>query len=309
MNQNKIRFTGIMPALITPFCSDGTVNFKTLEELIEFHLSAGVDGFYICGSSGEGVVQTVEMRKAVCRCAVSAVAGRGKVIVQTGSINPSEAFELARHAAQTGADGISSVSPSFYYHYTEHEIIDYYRKLARCSSLPVLLYAVPLVELANVRKIVGELIKVPNIIGLKDTRADFFELWRLRQLNGGCINIINGPDECLLCGLAMGADGGIGATYNIMPEMFVNLYRDFRAGNFAAAQEWQFRINKIIDVILNHAKSSCIGTIKLTLQLCGFNVGTQCYPAESFTAEETARFQAAMEQAGYDFQQRKNRLH
>ncbi len=297
----KKKFSGVMSALVTPFDGQGKINKSTVRSMVEHQLASGICGFYICGSTGEGVTMTSAQRREMCETVMDANAGRGKIIVQTGSINCEESFELARHATEAGADGISSVAPSFYYRYTRNEIIDYYTRLAGSTDLPLLLYAVPLVSVENVTGIIEKLLPIENIIGLKDTRADFFEMWKLSRLNNGNINIINGSDECLLCGLGMGADGGIGATYNIMPELFSELYRNFVSKDFFAAQALQGRINRIIQVLLSHAKSSCIGTIKLTLRLRGMDAGTQRYPAEDFTREETDSFKKAMLQAGYDF--------
>ncbi len=297
----KKKFTGVMSALVTPFDAMDKINKRAVKALVEYQLASGIGGFYLCGSTGEGVVMTSAQRKEMCETVLEANAGRGKIIVQTGSINCEESFELARHATQAGADGISSVPPSFYYRYTRSEIIDYYKRLAGNTSLPLLLYAVPLLAVGNVTEIIEKLLSVENVIGLKDTRADFFEMWKLSQLNHGDINIINGPDECLLCGLAMGADGGIGATYNVMPELFSELYRCFASKDFFAAQVLQGRINRIIQVLLSHAKSSCVGTVKLTLRLRGLDVGTQRYPAEDFTPAEVDSFKEAMLQAGYNF--------
>ncbi len=290
-----------MSALVTPFDERGKINKNAVKALIEYQLASGISGFYLCGSTGEGVVMTSAQRKEMCETVLEVNAKRGKVIVQTGSINCEEAFDLTRHATESGVDGISSVAPSFYYRYTRNEIIDYYTRLAENTHLPVLLYAVPLLTVENVTEIIEKLLSVENIIGLKDTRADFFEMWKLSRLNDGDINIINGSDECLLCGLAMGADGGIGATYNVMPELFSELYRSFVSKDFFSAQTLQWRINRIIQVLLSHAKSSCIGTVKLTLRLRGMDVGTPRYPAEDFTRDEVDSFKDAMLRAGYSF--------
>jgi N-acetylneuraminate lyase len=88
------------------------------------------------------------------------------------------------------------------------------------------------------------------MIGLKWTSYDYFTMHRIKELRGGDINVVNGPDECLLCGLSMGADGGIGATYNVMPKLFQKIYVSFRAGDLKAAQDAQFKANKLIGILL-----------------------------------------------------------
>jgi hypothetical protein len=165
---------------------------------------------------------------------------RGKVIVHTGAINSKEVIELTKFATAAGADGISSILPSIYFQYNFNEIVRFYSDIAANTDLPILIYANHTGNGVNMTQLLKELLKIDNIVGAKDTRSNYYALWDLKQLNNGDVNIINGPDESLLCGLAMGADGGIGATYGAMPELFVGIYREFKAGNIKKAQELQF---------------------------------------------------------------------
>ena len=93
----------------------------------------------------------------------------------------------------------------FYFRYTLSETFDYYKSLADRTSRPVLVYANPQTATGmDINAVVAELLKIENVCGVKDTRANYYQLWRLKQLEGGDINVINGPDESLLCGLMMG---------------------------------------------------------------------------------------------------------
>lgn len=280
---DKIHFSGVMPALLTPIREDGTVNRGVARSLTEWLLGQGAMGFYVCGSTGEGPLMTVNARKEMLETVIETVNHRVPVIAHIGSINTAEGVELTKHATAAGADGVSSVPPNFYFTYGEEEIKDYYRRLAENTSLPFILYAVPQMANVDINGIVEDLLKVPNIVGLKDTRGKYYEMWKLRQLNGGNINIINGPDEMLICGLTMGADGGIGSTYNIMIKWYAELYRQFKAGNFAAAREMQNRINKVIKVLLAH---NCLRALKSYLGAYGFDLGQCMFPRQAVGAEE-----------------------
>ncbi len=296
---SKVKFTGILPALVTPLDDKGKVKAKVVKTLIDDSLKAGVSGFYVAGGTGEGVLLDARQRRAVTEAAVEANAGRGKIIVHTGSINSAEVMALTRHATAAGADGISSVLPSLYFGYTMAEIIDFYKEMAANTDLPILVYANHTGNGIDVNKMVERLLEVENIIGAKDTRENYFKMWQLKQLNGGDINVINGPDESLLCGLTVGADGGIGATYGMMPELFVELYRKFKAGDLAGAQEVQHRLNRIIGIVIAWAEGNVIRPVKESLRLSGYEVGGAVYPAAEYPAEKRAAFRAAMEAAGY----------
>ncbi|MBQ4107361.1 MAG: dihydrodipicolinate synthase family protein [Lentisphaeria bacterium] len=299
---SKIHFRGIMPALITPLTADGKVNAAAVKALMDDNYAKGVTGFYVTGGTGEGPLLSAAQRKAMVEAAIEANAGRGKIIVHTGSINADEAMDLTVHADRAGADGISSVPPSFYFRYTLEETVDYYKKLASNTSRPVIVYANPQSATGvDVNAVLEQLLPIGNICGVKDTRANYYLLWQLKQLAGGDINVINGPDESLLCGLMMGADGGIGSTYGLMPEKYVKLYKHFCAGELEEARAMQSRINKIISVLLGYARPTVITPVKEALMLCGFAAGDALYPASPFTAETRAMFKKDMEKAGFVF--------
>lgn len=296
---NKQMFTGILPALVTPLDKKGRVRAETVKKMVNDQLAAGVDGFYVAGGTGEGVLLTVDQREAMAEAAVAANAGRGKVIVHTGSINSEEVMELTRHATKIGADGISSILPSVYFGYSMDETVDFYKRLATNTNLPVLVYANHTGNNIDINKMVDRLMAVENIVGAKDTRNHYFLMWQLKRLNGGNINVINGPDESLLCGLTMGADGGIGCNYNLMPELFVALYRKFRENDLAGARAVQDRINRVISVTVGWSAGNIIRPVKASLRLSGYDVGSAVYPAGDYPAEELKAFKRAMEEAGY----------
>lgn len=300
---SKIKFTGIMPALITPLDAAGKVKKDTVKQLVDHYLKCGVDGFYSVGGTGEGVLLTLDQRKAMAQAAIEANAGRGKVIVHTGAINSLEVLELTRFATAAGADGISSIMPSVYFKYNFDETLRFYRDIAENTDLPILIYANHTGNGIDMNKLMEELLKIDNICGAKDTRSNYYAMWQLKQLNNGDINVINGPDEALLCGLAMGADGGIGATYGAMPELFTGIYREFRAGNIAGAQELQSQACKIIRIMLKYAAGSVVKPLKEMLRINGIDAGVDIYPAGEFSKERSKEMKAELQSAGYVFWQ------
>jgi N-acetylneuraminate lyase len=294
----NIVFKGIMPAIITPYGDDGKVKSKTAAELVNWHLDSGVTGFYVCGGTGEGPVLTKEARMEMAEAVIDANNSRGKVLVHVGAFNSKEAIELTRHATKIGADGISSLPPNFYYDYSDDEIYDYYKTLAENTDLPVLMYATTTIKSKDINMLLRKMMEIDNIVGIKDTRRNYHQMWQAKQINDGDINVVNGPDEMLICGLSMGADGGIGSTYNVMPEKFVELYDCFIKKDIKGAQKMQTEINKIVDVLI---KYGVINAVKCALTLKGFESGNAAYPSRVYTKEQISSLKSDLEKAGYKF--------
>lgn len=304
---SNIKFKGVMPALVTPLDKNGEVNSKSVAPLVNYCLDRGQAGFYVGGSTGEGPVLGREARMKVAEATVNAAKSRTtvdgaspSVIIHVASPNPLDAFALAKHAEEIGADAVSSLAPSFYFGYNENEMLEYYKRLAASSNLPILIYATPLLKTADVKAFVEKAMKIDNIIGLKFTIRDYFHLGRIKEINGGDINVINGPDETLLCGLVMGADGGIGTTYNLIPEKFAALYKAFCANDMKLAHEIQIEINHVIDTVM-HCSSNYIAGIKEALNLKGFDVGGGVFPAHRFDETELKALKAKLEAVGVEF--------
>lgn len=295
MEKNNVKFSGIMSALVSCIDENENVREDDMRRLMRWHLKEGFSGFYLTGGTGEGPVLQKETRKRIVEIANDEAGGKCNLIAHVGAIDLKTAVELAEHAAANGMNAISSVPP-FFFHYGEKEIREYYSALASASGLPVLMYASPLSGVNITWDMVDRLMDIPGMIGLKWTNYDYFTMHRIKELRGGNINVINGPDECLLCGLNMGADGGIGATYNIMPKLFVEIYNKFKAGDIAAAQAAQFKANKMIEILLKFGVGA---GVKDTLGELGFNSGYLVYPQERFDDEKREAYHKAMKEIGF----------
>lgn len=293
----NIKFKGIMPALITPVDSNGRVNANTVKELIEFQFSKGVNGFYVNGSTGEGPSLSIVERMDMSEYVMDNIKGRGVVIEHVGAPSYADAVILTKHAHEVGVDAISSLVPNFYFSFTDNEIVDYYKSLAEISDKPLIVYVTPLMK-TDVVTLVKRLLEIPTIIGLKFTLPDYFLMRKLCELNDGNINIINGPDETLICGLTMGAQGGIGSTYNLMPDLYSQLYKSFIQGDFELARELQYRVNRVIDILIKHSENSVIKALKESLKLMGFDAGNAVYPSKTFTKTEITALKNDLMAAG-----------
>ena len=298
--KNNILVTGIKSALVSCVDEDGKVFEDSMRKLMDWHAAAGMNGFYICGGTGEGPVLQKETRKEIAEIAVDEGKKLGvQIIDHVGAIDLKTAAELAEHAAKIGCDAISSVPP-FFFGYGEEQICQYYKALADASGLPVLMYASPLSGIAITPEMIDHFMhEIPNLIGLKWTNPNYYTMSHIKQLNGGNINVINGPDETLLCGLTMGADGGIGGTYNCMPLLFRKIYDYFKAGELEKAREVQFKANRMIDLLLSFS-GGCLAAVKATLNELGYQTGYQVYPQKRLSEEEMARLRKSLKELHYE---------
>ena len=290
------RFQGVYPALITPLTALEKLNAPALEKLLAFEMKQGADGFYIGGATGEGLLLDVPERKRLCEKAVEYIGDRGVKIVHVADMNFRDTIALARHAEACGADAISSIAP-IYFKYGEEEILSYYRAIAESVNIPLIIYYTAAAGVNISYELFGKLFEIDNITGVKWTSSNYYEMIRLRERFPNA-NIFNGPDEMLVCGLAAGADGGIGSTYNVMYPLIRSIYDRFRAGDAAGALESQKKADKIIAVMLRY---SVIPVCKMILEELGIEVGAASFPMESYADETRAKIKRELIEAGFDF--------
>jgi N-acetylneuraminate lyase len=273
---------GILPAIVTPFDNQARFQPRAFEELAARLYAAGVHGLYVCGQTGEGLQQPVEQRKQVAETAVRCSPAGKQVVVHVGAHSTADAVDLSRHAARAGAAAVSSLPPSGAYSFDE--IRAYYEAVAAASTAPLLIYYFPSIAPAiRTADQILDLCRIPNVVGLKFTDSDLYRLWAIRAT--GAI-VFNGSDEMLVAGLIMGANGGIGSIYNLLPEHFVALYGHAQAGRWEEARRLQYRINEFIEVILRYPVNPAV---KSLLRASGLDCGVCIAPRRSLTPmEETA---------------------
>ena len=290
------KFTGVMPALITPLNADETINVPVLKQQLADLMEEGADGFYIGGATGEGIALTAAARKVLAEEAVKFVNHRVPCIVHIASANFAEAIELAKHAEAVGADGISAIPPMFFA-YDVDDVYNYYKAIAEAVNIPLIVYYNPAAGFNMNAGIAAKLFEIENVTGIKWTSSAYYGVVQLQNLTNGEMNIINGPDEMLLMGLSAGADGGIGSTYNVMMPLIKAIYENFKAGNRAEALACQKKADRIIAAIL---KWKVIPAIKVILNARGYKVGEAAFPMTRYTEEQKEQILTDMREAGLE---------
>lgn len=270
-----MHLSGVFPAMVTPFHTDGTLHVEMLEILIGRLYEGGADGLYICGQTGEGMQQPMAQRKAVAEHSVRLSPVGKSVIVHVGANSTREAMELARHAESVGAHLISSLPPMGLYAF--EEIVKYYRDLAAATSLPLLLYHHPesCPQLTPDRAL--QLCDLPNVEGFKFTD---FNLYLLTLICDRGLKVFNGKDEIFAGGLLLGASGGIGTFYNIFPGAFVRLFALSQCGQWDQAANLQRAMNRVIEELF---KMPMVPGVREVLRLRGLECGDSLAPRRPLT--------------------------
>lgn len=284
---------GAYTALFTPFTGDNRVNVETIERMVAYHLEKGLRGFYLTGSTGEGFLLSEAERKLVVETVVKANRGRGKVIVHVGCVATDDAVRLARHAAACGADWVSSVGP-VYFGQSFEAAYRHYARIAEATDLPFMVYSIgqELVPERDVR-----LFGIKNVRGIKYTGSDYFGAQRLKRMLDKEVIFFAGRDEQLVCALALGNvfSGGIGTTYNIIPEHFARICALAGEGRFVEAGRVQDEANRVVALMIENENWSYR---KAFMRYIGLDCGAFRYPYAPLSEAEYAAFAKRIEAQG-----------
>lgn len=293
---NRIMFRGIMPALITPVNGDGSLREEVTRKLVRDLSATGITGFYILGSTGEGVATDRERRMEFAELVREARPKGISIIDHIGASDLATVKKLARHARRIGLDAISSVPP-FFFSYDEQGVLDYYRAMSdESEGLPLIVYAAPMAGPLLPVSTIEKMLDIPGFIGMKFTNPNYYLMSRYKKIDGGNINIFNGPDETCALGLMMGADGAIGSTYNIMPRTFVGIYNAVQAGDVREAMRLQHKADDLIEALLDY---NVVEAVKAALALKGYDVGDVTPPLPRMSDAQKAALTARLRALGF----------
>ena len=288
------KFKGIYSAIFSVYDDNADVKKETVRKMVDFQLNGGLKGFYVCGNTGECTILPEKTRKQMLETVVEANNGRGQIIAHIGAGHYDETKRLLEHANSLEIDAVASLPPSLTSYYGLQDTLEYYRELARISKVPVFAYITPVLR-GNPVKFAEELIKIPNIAGIKLTISDYYAFGGITALNDGTVNVLNGPDETMICGLSLGAQGAIGTTYNFAPKLACTIYNSFQRGDMQTALTAQRKLNKIINIALGNS----IAYWKAILGLRGFDMGSTLFPGKNISSEEMLKLEEMLKEVGY----------
>jgi 4-hydroxy-tetrahydrodipicolinate synthase len=209
---------GSLPALVTPF-KDGKLDLASLKDLIEWHIESGTDGFVPMGTTGESATVSHDEHDEVVEFVVKAVAGRKPVVAGAGSNSTSESIRLAQHAEKAGADAILVVTP-YYNKPTQRGLIAHFTAIHDACTLPIIIYNIPSRSVIDMTPdTMGELAKLPRIIGVKDATGDVGRASMQRITCGKDFIQLSAEDPTAHGYNAQGGVGCISVTANVAPAM------------------------------------------------------------------------------------------
>ncbi len=234
-------FKGSFPALVTPF-KNGELDLDTLKKLVEWHIAEGSHGLVPVGTTGESPTLSHDEHDLVVETVVKAAAGRIPVIAGAGSNNTAESVRLAQHAQRAGADGILVVTP-YYNKPTQAGLIAHFTAVHDCCDLPIIIYNIPGRSVVDMSPdTMGELAKLPRIVGVKDATGDLARVSHQRTSCGKEFIQLSGEDATAHGFNAQGGVGCISVTANVAPKMLSQMQEATLSNDYAAALEIQDRL-------------------------------------------------------------------
>ena len=266
---------GAYTALITPFKENMKVDYKKLEELIEYQIGNEIDGLVICGTTGESANLSVSEKKKVLKFAIDKVAKRVPVIVGTGSNNTNSAIEMSKFAEHAGADGLLLVTP-YYNKTTQKGLIEHFSAIAHSVHIPCILYNVPSRTGVNIEPdTVSVLASIDNIVGIKEASNNFSKIAEMFTKVPNSFNIISGNDDSILPLLSLGGTGVISVLSNIFPKEVHMLCKAYELGDVSYAKDIQLKFTPLIKALFAEVNPM---PVKDALNILGFDVGRPRLP-------------------------------
>lgn len=269
------KYQGVIPAFYACYDEEGSISPQGVEELTRFLIKKGVKGVYVGGSSGECIYHSVAERKLVLEHVMKASEGRLTVIAHVACNNTADSKELAAHAESLGVDAIAAIPP-IYFHLPEYAIAQYWNDISSAApNTDFVIYNIPqLAGVALTMPLFHEMLKNPRVAAVKNSSMPVQDIQMFKMDGGEGFVVFNGPDEQLVSGLAMGADGGIGGTYAVMAELYLKIFELAEAGDYPGAREIQFAVDEIIYKMCT-CKGNLYAVMKEILRLReGLNLGS-----------------------------------
>ena len=250
--KDPTKYQGVIPAFYACYDKEGNISVEGVKALTRHLIAKGVKGVYVGGSSGECIYQHPDERKAVLEAVMSEARGKITVIAHVACNNTADSVELAAHAEACGVDAIAAIPP-IYFHLPEYAIAGYWNAMsAAAPHTEFVIYNIPqLAGTALTMSLLRTMLQNPNVVAVKNSSMPTQDIQMFKDAGiaargqNGFV-VFNGPDEQFVSGLAMGADGGIGGTYTVMPELFLKMYELVHKGEMDAARALQYQADRII---------------------------------------------------------------
>lgn len=289
-------FTGAGVAIVTPFKEDGSVDYDSLDRLIDFHCENGTDSIVICGTSGEAATLTEAEHMECVKFTIERAKGRIPVIAGTGSNCTATAMALSAEAASYGADGVLVVTP-YYNKATQKGMIAHFTKVAQAARIPVVLYNIPgrtgcKMEAETVAQLVNH---VDNIVAIKEASGDFSNIARMMELTDGKLDLYSGNDDQIVPLMSLGGKGVISVLSNVAPKAAHDICQLYLDGNVKESCALQLKALSLIRALFSEVNPI---PVKKAVELMGLCGGTVREPLTELEPEHTEILRQEMRNFG-----------
>lgn len=288
------KYQGVIPAFYACYDENGAVSAEGAKALTRHLISKGVKGVYVGGSSGECIYQHPDERKTLLEAVMNEAEGKLTVIAHVGCNNTADSVELAAHAESVGVDAIASIPP-IYFHLPEHAIARYWNAMSEAApNTEFVIYNIPqLAGTALTMSLLNEMLKNPNVVAVKNSSMPTQDIQMFKDAGiaargEGNFVVFNGPDEQFVAGRAIGADGGIGGTYAVMPELYNAMHRLVDEGRIAEARAIQYDANRIIYKMCEAHGNLYAVQKELLHRMYGLNLGSVRAPMPGLVPSDEA---------------------
>ncbi|EAS41777.1 N-acetylneuraminate lyase [Photobacterium profundum] len=280
------KLTGLIAAPHTPFDAKGNVNLPIIDKIAEHLIKDGVNGVYICGTTGEGIHCSVEERKAIAERWAEVSQGRLKITVHTGALSIVDTLELTRHADTLDIFATSAIGPCFFKPGSVDDLVDYCAAVAAAAPSKGFYYyhsGMSGVNLDMEQFLIKAENRIPNLYGLKFNSGDLYEYQRCLRACDGKFDIPFGVDEFLPGALAIGAIGAVGSTYNYAAPHFNQIIEDFHNGKHADVITGMDNVISLIRVLVEYGG---VAAGKAAMALHDIDAGDPRLPLKALTLEQ-----------------------
>ena len=292
--RNLEKYKGILPAFYACYDDNGDVSPERVEALTQYFVDKGVKGIYVNGSSGECIYLDPQERMIILEHVMRVAKGKLTVICHVACNNTRDSKILAAHAEKCGVDAIASIPP-IYFHLPEYGIAQYWNDIsAAAPNTDFVIYNIPqLAGVALTRGLFAEMRKNPRVIGVKNSSMPVQDIQVFKMDAGDDYIIFNGPDEQFISGRLIGAEGAIGGTYGVMPDLYLAMDEALKNRDLDRARAMQYAADDIIYTLCStHANMSAV--IKEILRINeGIDIGSVRAPMTPISDQDMDTVKAA----------------
>ncbi len=295
------KLEGIIAAPFTPMDEKGEINPIIISDYAHKLKKDGLSGVFICGTTGEGMLMTLEERKIIAQEWIKFQQDNFKVIVHVGTTSVKQSQELAQHAQQIGAYGTSTMGPLFLKPQTVMPLVDFCAEVSSAApDIPFFYYHIPLIsgiELSMTDYLELAKTKIPNFAGIKYTHDNFDEMEKCNTMDNGNWSVLNGFDENLFKVLNIGVYSAVGSTYNYMNPIYLSMIEDFKIGEIESAERKQLKCNGIIESIFENGGPMIAG--KAIMNMIGINCGPCRLPLTNLSENSISKLNEVLKSKGF----------